>query len=101
MFCDLECPDEYLNYPIYYASGKNGWAVEELNQPRENIECILEGIIKHIPQPKVMEEKSFSMLVTQTQPNSFHVKMVLGIVHSGELTIGKDFKVYDQDEGLV
>ena len=42
-----------------------------------------------------------SMLVTQTQPNMFHGKMVLGRVNSGELTIGKEFKVYDQDEKLI
>lgn len=27
LFCDLNCPDEHLEYPLYYASGKNGWAV--------------------------------------------------------------------------
>jgi len=26
-FCDLNCPDELLEYPLYYASGKNSWAV--------------------------------------------------------------------------
>lgn len=31
MFCDLDCPDSFLDYPIYYSSGRNGWAVEELS----------------------------------------------------------------------
>lgn len=51
MFCDLNCPDQFLDYPIYYASGKNGWAVEDLSHERVSIECILKGIIKHVPRP--------------------------------------------------
>lgn len=53
MFCDLNCPDQFMDYPVFFASGKNGWAVENLNDKKENIECILKGIIKHVPQPKV------------------------------------------------
>ena len=38
------------------------------------------------------------MLVTQTQPNNFHGKLVLGKINSGEAVIGKDIKAYSQDE---
>jgi predicted membrane GTPase involved in stress response len=37
------------------------------------------------------------MLITQTQPNSFHGKMVLGQISSGEIQIGKEMKVYNQE----
>lgn len=101
MFCDLSCPDHFLDYPIYYASGKSGWAVDNLKDEKKDISCILNGIIKHVPQPKISAEKSFSMLVTQTQPNSFYGKMALGKINSGELVIGKDVKVYNQSEKLI
>jgi len=41
------------------------------------------------------------MLITQTQPNTFHGKMVLGKINSGEIEIGKDLKVYNQEEKLI
>jgi len=41
------------------------------------------------------------MLVTQTQPNSFYGKMLLGRINSGELIVGKDLKAYDQDSNLI
>lgn len=41
------------------------------------------------------------MLVTQTQPNSFYGKMVLGRINSGEIAVGKELKVYDQDSKLI
>jgi len=53
MFCDLNCPDHYLEYPIYFASGKNGWAVKNLKDEKKDISCILDGIIEHVPPPKV------------------------------------------------
>lgn len=45
MFVDVGCPDEFLDYPLYFASGKNGWAVEDMKHERKNIECILKGIV--------------------------------------------------------
>jgi GTP-binding protein len=89
MFCDLNCPDHFLDYPLYYSSGRNGWAVEHLNDEKKSIECILKGIVKHVPQPKISSEKAFSMLVTQTQPNTYHGKLVLGKISSGEAVLGK------------
>ena len=97
MFCDLNCPDSFLDYPIYYSSGRNGWAVEDLDHERKDIECILRGIVEKVPQPKISNEKSFSMLITQTQPNTFHGKLVLGKINSGQAVIGKDIKVYNQE----
>ena len=101
MFCDLNCPDDYLDYPLYYSSGRNGWAVQNLSDEKTTIECILKGIVDHVPLPKVSEEKAFSMLITQTQPNNFHGKLVLGKINSGEAVIGKDVRTYNQDSKLI
>ena len=49
LFCSLDAPDELLDYPVYYTSAKNGWAVTNLNDEKINMNCILDGIIKHIP----------------------------------------------------
>ena len=101
LFCDLNCPDDLLDYPLFYASGKNQWAVKDLKDEKKNIECILKGIIDNIPQPKVRSEKQFSMLVTQTHPNSYFGKMMLGRINSGEISIGKQLQTYDQDGKLI
>ncbi len=49
LFCSLDAPDESLDYPVYYASAKNGWAVQDMSEEKLNMSCILEGIIKHVP----------------------------------------------------
>jgi GTP-binding protein len=45
----LEVSDEILDYPVFYASAKNGWAVTDMNDEKVDMKCILEGIIKQIP----------------------------------------------------
>lgn len=72
-----------LEYPLFYASGKNQWAVKDLKDEKKNISCILKGIVDYIPEPKVKQEKKFSMLVTQTHPNAYFGKMMLGRINSG------------------
>jgi GTP-binding protein len=52
LFCNLDAPDESLEYPIYYASAKNGWAVDDIkdiNKENKDMKCILDGIIQYIP----------------------------------------------------
>lgn len=49
LFCSLEVSDEILDYPVFYASAKNGWAVNDMNDEKVDMKCILEGIIKQIP----------------------------------------------------
>ena len=41
--------DEILDYPIFYASAKNGWAISDLTDEKKDMACILDSIIKSIP----------------------------------------------------
>jgi GTP-binding protein len=101
LFCDLNCPDELLSYPIYYASGKHGWAVKNMEDEKTNVNCILDCILNDIPAPKVSAASEFSLLVSQTEPNSFFGKMCLGRINSGNLEIGKKLNSYDQEGNHV
>lgn len=49
LFCTLDASDEILEYPLFYASAKNGWAVTSMDDAKDNMTVILEGIINHIP----------------------------------------------------
>lgn len=49
LFCTLEASDEILDYPIYYASAKNGWAISDIKNEKVDMKCILDGIIEYIP----------------------------------------------------
>lgn len=83
---------------MFYASGKNGWAVKNLDDDKKGVDCILQSIIDYIPAPKVNDNiKHFSMLVSQTEPNPYYGKMILGRINSGSIEIGKRMFSFDQD----
>ena len=46
LFVALGATDEQLDFPILYASGRDGWAVKELEQPKENLHSLLDLILE-------------------------------------------------------
>ena len=55
LFCELNASDEQLDFPTLYASGRDGWAVRDLNDPRESIYPLLDAILEYVPAPKKVE----------------------------------------------
>ncbi len=64
LFISLDATDEQLNYPIIYASAREGWAKEEVEAQSETIFPLLDKILSHVPPPNVDRSTPFSMLIT-------------------------------------
>lgn len=67
MFVALEADDEQLEFPVLYASAKNGWAVRDLDddsETKDNMKALLDEIIAYVPSPKANVDEPFSMAVT-------------------------------------
>src|SRR5690349_23131984 len=64
LFCELNATDEQLDFPIVYASGKQGWAVLDLDDPRTDMKALLETIVHRVLPPIADAENPFQMLVT-------------------------------------
>ena len=92
LFVALGATDEQLDFPILYASGRDGWAVKELNQPKENLHILLDLILSHVPAPKVEEEKPFAMLATLLYADSFLGRCLVGRVGQGTANINENVK---------
>lgn len=59
MFVDLDISDDLMEYPVFYASGRDGWAIadmKDIKKKDKNVQSILDGIIQHIPAPKEKTE---------------------------------------------
>ena len=84
LFSALDATEEQLNFPILYAVGRDGWAVDDLSKPRENLKPLFDLIIKHIPAPKVDNEKPFSMLATILSADNYVGKAQGRAPHSGQ-----------------
>ncbi len=84
LFASLDATDEQLDFPTLFASGRNGWAVNDLEQsPGKDLEPLFDLIVKHIPAPTVKPNAPFAMLATL-----IHADPYLGRVLTGRVTSG-------------
>jgi GTP-binding protein len=84
LFIDLGADDAQLEFPVIYASGRNGWAVKSLKDERKDLVPLLEKIVKKIPQPKV-EEGTTQMQITSLDYNDYVGRIGIGRVFRGTL----------------
>ena len=60
LFVELKATDEQLDFPIIYASAKNGFAMRELHDNNEDMTPLFEAIVKHVPPPHSLQGAVFS-----------------------------------------
>jgi GTP-binding protein len=98
LFFNLDATEEQLNFPTYYGSGKNGW-FNETNEQCEGIIPLLEGILKHVPPPKV-EEGTLQMQITSLDYSSFLGRIAIGKVQRGSIKENQPFSLMQADGSI-
>lgn len=91
LFLELAVDDSQLQYPVYYAIGRDGKAWKSLpDNPAEHADLspIFEAIINDIPAPNVDTEGTLQLLVTSLQYDSFLGKYAIGRVSRGKVSRG-------------
>ncbi len=83
LFFNLDASEEQLEFPTYYGSGKNGWFNDSLTQI-DNINPLLDGILKYVPPPKV-NEGPLQMQITSLDYSSFLGRIAVGKVSRGTI----------------
>jgi len=95
LFFNLDATEEQLNFPTFYGSGKNGWFNDSLEQI-DNINPLLDGIIKYVPPPKV-NEGPVQMQITSLDYSSFLGRIAVGKVSRGVLKEGQQVALMQSD----
>jgi len=85
LFVDLGATDPQLDFPIVYASGRDGWASLDLEHKSADLKPLFETIVKHVPGPVADQEKPLQMLVTILGHDNFVGRIAIGRVFSGRL----------------
>ena len=96
LFIELDADDDQLEFPGVYASGRDGWAVDELEDERRDLTPLLEMIVRHIPEPKV-EEGPVQMLCTALDHSDYVGRIGIGRVFRGTLRVGEPVSVIKRD----
>lgn len=91
LFLELGSSEHALNFPVIYATGKEGKAGREpdINKMKDIIP-IFEAILQHIPSPLGETDKPLQMLVTSTTNDNFKGKVAIGRIHNGVMKVGQE-----------
>ena len=98
LFFQLDATEEQLDFPTYYGSGKQGWFSDTL-EPCENINPLLDGILKHVPPPHI-NKGTLQMQITSLDYSSFLGRIAIGKVGRGSIKEGQQIALM-QPEGVV
>ena len=98
LFMDLNATDEQLDFPVIYASAKNGIAKMNLSDESDNVRCIFDTIIDKIDAPKVDVDGPMQLLVSNISYDDYLGRIAIGRVERGIIKVGQNV-VTCKDDG--
>ncbi|TAN46271.1 MAG: translational GTPase TypA [Rhodospirillales bacterium] len=101
LFAILDANDEQLDFPTLFAVGRDGWAAESPEGPKENLNPLFDLIVKHVPPPKRDLEQNFSMLVTLLEYDPYLGRVLTGRIETGRVKANMPIKALTPDGRLV
>ncbi len=101
LFAVLDASEEQLDFPTLYASGRNGWAVTDLDQPRDSLRPLFDLILAHVKPPVANPDAPFAMLVTTLESDPYVGRVLTGRIHSGTARINMPLKAISRDGRII
>jgi GTP-binding protein len=88
LFVELKATDQQLDFPVVYASAKNGFALRELYENNEDMTPLFEAIVKYVPPPTISADPFFQMLVSNLDYSDYLGRVALGRIVNGRVNVG-------------
>ena len=126
LFALLDASDEQLDFPVLFASAKQGWASDEADRPSDNMNSLFERIIAHVPPPSVVadqpsddmtalfeqiiahvppptvvEDEPFRMLVSNLEADPYLGRILTGRILSGSIRPNTTAKALAQNGDII
>ena len=93
LFVSLNANAQQLDFPVLYASGRNGWAVKEMTDEKKDLSPLFQLILDYVPEPSCDLNAPFSMLATTLEANKFIGRLLTGKIQTGTLHVNDTVKV--------
>ncbi|NLS28806.1 GTP-binding protein TypA/BipA [Sphingomonas sp. S2M10] len=101
LFVTLEATDEQLDFPVLYASGRNGYASTDQDAREGTLTPLFEKIVEHVPPPQVDADAEFKFLVTLLDRDNFLGRILTGRVESGTVRLNQPIHALDNDGNII
>jgi GTP-binding protein len=101
LFLSLDANDEQLDFPVLYASGRNGYAGETDDVRSGDLTPLFEKIVSHVPAPGLDPDGPFKMLTTLLDRDNFLGRILTGRIESGRLNVNTPIRAIDVNGKVV
>ncbi|KAB2966025.1 GTP-binding protein TypA [Zoogloea sp.] len=98
LFDKLGATDEQLDFPVIYASGLNGFAIENVDDERVDMRPLFEAILKHVPAPEVDAEGPLQMQICSLDYSTYMGQIGIGRIKRGRIRPNQELVVMYGDE---
>jgi GTP-binding protein len=88
LFLELNANDEQLDFPVVYASARDGYAMRELDEPNDSMQPLYEVIVEKIPPPPKSDVHHFQFLVSNLDYSDYLGRIAYGRIVSGRVQVG-------------
>ena len=85
----LDASDERLDFPVIYASGRDGWATTDLDTRSGDVTPLFDAIVEHLPPPVGYADVPLQMLITSQDYSPYVGSIAIGRVYAGAITTGQ------------
>ena len=97
LFCELNATDEQLDFPIVYASGKEGVTTLELDETGRDMKPLLDTIVHRVLPPVADPDQPFQLLVTMLDYDSYIGRIAVGRIVHGSIQLGDPVVLVKRD----
>lgn len=101
LFIELNATDEQLDFPVVYASAKNGTAKLDLNAEDGDLTCLFETIVNKIECPKCEENGPMQMLVSNIDYDEYLGRIAVGRVERGTIHVNDTVAVCKKEDQVT
>ena len=101
LFIELDASDEQLDFPVVYASAKQGIAKMNLEDESDSLHCLFETIINTIEPPACDEEGPAQMLVSNIDYDDYIGRIAVGRVERGEMKVGMPVAICGKEDKVT
>lgn len=97
LLVDLDAPDDVLEFPIVFASAKQGWGTLDLESPSETLQPLFETILSHVPSPETdLEDKPLKLQITTLDYSDYVGRIAIGRIREGAVRRRQNVVVIDR-----
>ena len=97
LFIELGADDDQIEFPVVYASSREGYAVLDINDERRDLEPLFKTIIERVPAPAGEEDKPLQFLVSNIDYDDYVGRIAVGRVDRGRISAGQQVAVCKKD----